>query len=1030
MPGPNTKYKIRISADRTIGPLDWERVEALVMKGRITGQEPTAAEPFTQWAPFESIPALAQLLLKKIESDRKELSRQEVTRTQASGSHEAQGTRTKMQSEPTKTMAQESTQQSSLPPQEEPSMGIPTLVDIPIEVKPPNPDLEQTKVSLVMPSPDQEGQSLVADGGTRVLQLTEVDRALAELPALNAEGSTNEIVPTESMAPTLPAKNIFGQAIDEKQYVTETGKKRLISRNTAALLALVLLLVTYFGTQQEEQEDPANIRPRFHTFPYVEVNVPPRLGATPNVALSAELAEKGATAIEKESPSDYIRAIRQFLYPAAGRNPNNFEARALLASAYIRISEIIPRDSRLFETVEKLLLPGPNPMHWTPEYATALAEFYLLLNRQDQAQETLDTFLKRRTTPELLYQRARVAYERRDLDSAQSFINRAIPPEKVGKANPRHLLFFAELVDRRGQKEVAAGAYKRLVTEHPLYGPGLVRQADHLLRNNKAQEARQVLKVVLDRPHLLDRIFLAEAFVVAAKTLEALKDFPRALSFANSARSFHYNREEAMDVFFRVRSRMPETKEAYSLLIQGRQRENAKEIEKAQSFYTRALELNRRDPQPFLLLADLFEGRGEIKEAIDRYQKALHQTPVKPIEAPLNLARIFANRFELEQANANLKIAREMGRQRDQAEYLRGIIQLRQRRTDLARPHFEKALSLGSRHVPLYLQMGDLETEAKNQKLAEFYYSVALRYEPFHPKAMLGVALSRFALDSPTRAVSFLKDKLATQPNSAPILTNLAIIYLQSGDQDSGKNYLQNAIRSDSRYAEAFRLLGDLTKNEGNRLQDNYDARRHSYRYALASYEMYSRLAPNDPEGYKATGDLYFDIRDLGAAAKNYHRVIELTPNYPDVRLRLAQISRNGGDHKRAMDLLDEELKINPRSDSALVEMGRVHMAQKQFDEANRAFTQAARINEKNADALYGIGVVHHVQGSYDNALSLLNRVIKLDPLKADAYWQIGLIYQKLNNRANAIQAFTNFRGLARDPEKTAQADAKLRELR
>jgi len=275
--------------------------------------------------------------------------------------------------------------------------------------------------------------------------------------------------------------------------------------------------------------------------------------------------------------------------------------------------------------------------------------------------------------------------------------------------------------------------------------------------------------------------------------------------------------------------------------------------------------------------------------------------------------------------------------------------------------------------------------------------------------------------------VSFLKDKLNMQPNSAAIMTNLAIIYLRSGDQLSGKNYLQNAIRSDAKYAEAFRLLGDLTKDEGNR-QTDYNAKRHSYRYALASYEMYSKLAPNDPEGFKATADLYFDIRDLGAAAKNYHKVLELTPNYPDVRLRLAQISRNGGDSDRAMQLLDEELKINP-SDAAWVEKGNIFMAKKDFQAATKAFTEAAHVNEKNADALFGLGVVYHLQGSYDNALSLFTRVIKLDPLKADVYWQMGLIYQKQNNRVKAKQAFTNYKGIVREPAAITKADEKIHEL-
>lgn len=999
------KYKIQISVDRTLGPLDQERIEALVMKGRIRGQEPTAEEPYTNWKPFLAFPQLSELLLKKLEADE--------------NNNPGEAAKPTSESVATKTMVSPESagpEHEERPPEPQTgSFGIPTLVDIPLPKPEDNPDLERTRIDLPVPTqPERED-------ATRILQPESVDLVL------------QQYTPPAVTKPALPKKNLFGKEVDQTQYVDETtGKRRLLSRNTAALLALGLLAIAYFTTQQEKEQDPNNIVPRTHQFPYIEVNVPPRLGNVTDQLMSTDLMEKGLKLTQRETPSAYINAIKKFYTPAIGRNVNNYDAKAALASAYIRISEIVPRDQRFFETVDKLLFPGPPSDRWTPEYAVALSEYYQMLNRYDQAQEITDLFLKRRSTPELLYQRSKIAYERREVDAALAFVSKAIPPEKVQKANPRHLLFYADLLEQRGQKEAAAQNLARLARETASYGyfgPGLLFQAELFLRNGKPVEARKTLKTLLERPFLLDRVQLAEAFVVAAKTFEMLNDLTRARRFATEAMKIHYDQEVVQDLLFRIKSKIPATKEAYTQILAGRQKEKAKQSEQALILYVRALEVNRSDPTAFMLLANLFEEKGDIDDAIDRYKKAVTGTSTRPIEAYLNLGRIYANRFELESARNAIKQAMDLRRRTDNVDYLQGLVHLKSKRQELAESFFEKALGSGSRLVDLYIQMGDLEVERKNQKLAEYYFSTALRYAPFHPKAMLGVALTRFHLDSPSRAVSFLKDKLTTQPNSAAIMSNLAIIYLRSGDQDSGKYYLQNAIRSDSRYAEAFRLLGDLTKDEGDRQTDNYAARKHSYRYALASYEMYCKLAPNDPEGYKATGDLYFDIRDLGAAAKNYYKVLSLTKNYPGIRLRLAQISRNGGDGATAMKLLDEEITINPRSDAALVEKGNVLMAQKDFPAATKAFTEAARLNEKNSDALFGLGVVHHLQGSYDNALSLFNRVIKLDPLKADVYWQMGLIYQKQNNRSKAAQAFTNFKGIIRDPAAAGKAEEKLREL-
>jgi tetratricopeptide (TPR) repeat protein len=1010
------KYKIKISPDRTLGPLDMERVQALVLKGRIQGSEPTSAEPYQSWAQFSSFPELAELLLRKMEVD-------EVgDRNKPKENKAPESTRTILSAEPTKTMAAPIHDDEAKPEKQTGSFGIPTLVNLPVPSANDNPDLEKTMVNLPVPSsagvPDVQDESA---GGTKILKVENMDLVLQQYAPPEVKTVDGSVEGTGK------SRGIFGlpttQEVDAE--VLPNGKKRLLSKNTAALLALGILLIAVWQSNLEEEQDPENILPRFHSFPYIEVNVPPPL--VQDLPLSATLTESGQNLIENETPGAYITAIKKFFYPAVGRNVRNYDAKALLASSYIRSLELIPRDEKFFKTVDQLLFPGPPNTQITPEYAVAKAEYFLLLNRYDQAQEVVDAYLKVRPTTELLYQKAKIAYERRELDSALSYASKAIPPEKVKKANPRHLLLYATLLEKKGQKEASGQALSRLIKESPKYGPGILYKADTLYRNAKHKDARKVLKYLVERPSYLDRTQLGETFMLTSKVLEALNDQKRSLIFATAAHNTHFDKETTQDLIFRLKSKSKQTGEAYKQMLAARQKDKARQTELAVNSYIKAIEENRSDPTGYILLAKLYEEQGNIYEAIDRYKKAL-ATSKRPVEAALNLARIYANRFELEEAKGMLNIASDMKKNRDYVSYLRGIIHLKEKRLDLAEPFFEKSLGAGTRIPEIFIQLGELRAKT-DQKLAEFYYSMALRYDPLNPQAILGVAIARFFLDSPSRAISFLKDKLAAQPNSAAIMTNLAVIYLRSGDQDSGKNYLQNAIRSDSKYAEAFRLLGDLTKEEGDKQQDNYAARRHSYRYALASYEMYSKLAPNDPEGYKATADLYFDIRDLGAAAKNYYKVLDLTKNYPDVRLRLAQISRNGGDAAKAIELLDQEIKVNPRNDAAYVEKGNIFMAKKDFLTATAAYTEAARINERNADALFGLGVVYHLQGSFDNALSLFARVIKLDPLKADVYWQQGLIYQKLNNTQKAVQAYRDYKGTIRDPQGVARADEKLREL-
>lgn len=217
-------------------------------------------------------------------------------------------------------------------------------------------------------------------------------------------------------------------------------------------------------------------------------------------------------------------------------------------------------------------------------------------------------------------------------------------------------------------------------------------------------------------------------------------------------------------------------------------------------------------------------------------------------------------------------------------------------------------------------------------------------------------------------------------------------------------------------------------KLEGDALMD-YTKRRCAYTLALSAYAIHSLHNPKDSAGPTGTADLYFDIRDLGPAAKNYHQALALDPKHPHARFRLAQIARNGGDVATAEKYLDEELKIHPKNDAVLVEQGNIRMAQNKAPEAAAKFHTALDANKKNADASFGLGVARHIEGKLDDALKAFADTLKLEPEKLDVHWQRGLIYEKQGDNAKALAEFRTYRDKAREPQFIARAKAKILEL-
>ncbi|MGZ3686556.1 MAG: hypothetical protein ACXVCI_22080, partial [Bdellovibrionota bacterium] len=117
-------YKIRITADRVLGPLDLDRVKQLVMKGRVQGKEPTSVEPFNSWTPFASFPELSELLLKKLEVDADRKS------GRADDPNALPATKTIVASERTKTMMMTEEPEPSVSRSLNEDYGMPTLLNI------------------------------------------------------------------------------------------------------------------------------------------------------------------------------------------------------------------------------------------------------------------------------------------------------------------------------------------------------------------------------------------------------------------------------------------------------------------------------------------------------------------------------------------------------------------------------------------------------------------------------------------------------------------------------------------------------------------------------------------------------------------------------------------------------------------------------------------------------------------------------------------------------------------------------------
>lgn len=101
-----------------------------------------------------------------------------------------------------------------------------------------------------------------------------------------------------------------------------------------------------------------------------------------------------------------------------------------------------------------------------------------------------------------------------------------------------------------------------------------------------------------------------------------------------------------------------------------------------------------------------------------------------------------------------------------------------------------------------------------------------------------------------------------------------------------------------------------------------------------------------------------------------------------------------------------ENVKNNPASADAYVELGDAYLRNEDFENAKKSYEKALSLNSKKADAYYGLSQVFYKLKDYKSALEYALIAENLMKFKAQYKSQVGLIYYKLNEIENATNYF------------------------
>jgi tetratricopeptide (TPR) repeat protein len=152
-----------------------------------------------------------------------------------------------------------------------------------------------------------------------------------------------------------------------------------------------------------------------------------------------------------------------------------------------------------------------------------------------------------------------------------------------------------------------------------------------------------------------------------------------------------------------------------------------------------------------------------------------------------------------------------------------------------------------------------------------------------------------------------------------------------------------------------------------------------------------------------ADGDAAYQAKNYGEAVTLFEQYTERRPNNAWGHFMLGLAAWKAGDLPKAEGAFEESLKVDPNHLKSLVNLSRVLIDQRRFDDALVRLTHAGEVDSSSVDVQRLLGRVYAAQHKTDDAVNAYRRAIALDARDAWSMNNLGLLYLDEERAGNAL---------------------------
>jgi tetratricopeptide (TPR) repeat protein len=1001
-------YKVRLGSGRVLGPIDLDRIKALIYKDKISGLESVRLYPNGDWKDINSYPEIADLLLAKLEGrmivpGAKELAAVDEDEKNAEVPIElspAAASPPDAKTKKTDAHEFEFSVHPEPPPAPDPTKPVHTAT-VPVNaadgeatvIVDKNAMKKSSKLEMdgdfFSPnavtdnaSGDDE-RTIIAPSKTKKIK----DLSLESNPSSDAVVEMAEAPAQAALDPGLAAEKTAMMSVDrnaprKKGQDAKSNKRKTIFIGIALVFGVLFLLMP--DTEKKKPEPPFR----------VEL---PNTAEKSDPIQSEKLFMSGLPVYSQDTVEGYKRASRIFLQ-AASQDPNNVKALCFLASSYLNLIDVVNRDENYFNVVTKLIELERAKNLDLAETVVADVELYHVLGNPDAAISRLLEFSKSHAWGfEMLYYLALSFYLKGDAPGALAQLNKIDPKSYF---SPKIQYLYGLIYLKTAQYDDAARYFREVIGISPTHVKARVKLAEIYFHKDNLPESGKQADYVIQHESSASREELSKAYYyrarmheVGARDLDAVSDLELALK----------NNPEDQDVlleYYTLRAKVgaklkdPQGKaKMFNFLALGERALMDNRLDEALGQFINAREAQYGDPTPRLRLAEVFRRKGDLRGARDNFREANELAPKRADIYPKYI-RALIDSYEFDEAKRVIAAFKELQPPEVTIHRLEGDLYLKEQHFPEAAIYYKKALGGSNSDSSIYIAYASLLFKIGNFREAAFYYGLAQRFDPFNIEATIGIGKSLSEVESMERGVEYVQNALQNSPEKALLLNGIAEIYLRKGDYASALKFVQNALTIDTKYPAPYKTKGEIL------------AAQERTKEALDSYLTYINLAPLDPTGYIERYRLYMKKPDLKAAQTEISRVLEQYPRYPGAYYMLGEVYMTAQNFKSAQEAALVEVKNNPGFIPAYVLAGQALNRIRDHINALAQLSTALKLNPNYVPALLEAGIANHMLKTYAAAQSMLERASQLDPGNPEIHKRLGLVYYDLGQRDKAKQQF------------------------